>query len=524
MINVLFYAFLYLIILRDIMVQSVTIGSIKNASLTIFNTSSPVIRGTCRECMCAMLLNSNYSSFNCYTDNQTCHMHWKSDQNRSFQMVPSASTIFYFVSLPMSPASVAKMYIWSFDSNFNDQLSRLNFSAANSAGVSNVMTINGYGSSLSLNATQAQYLSNDVSFLNLADTSWTFELWIYLSELYHGKDSALIEQCQSRATRTCLHMVIRNYKAFFGFYSDDCEGNQTIEQSKWYHLAFTFDCQTKNQSIYVNGFLDAHRRASDCYHGQSGNLLVGGSLIRDFNASFKGFIDQLYYFDRVRTAKEILDDASLIVYFSFDNYSLKDQGPLGIDGEAGGSVNFTEGMIGDALQFDPISNGFVRMKGIILFGISNQSYSFSTWIRSSDRRNSTIVHVSDGNDGQGWCFPMLSLTDQGRLIAVSWSRIRRDLYGPIVPLNVWTHVTITYSLSVGLSIYTNGTLSNSSAAFPFTASGSTQHYLFLGSSVAGTSLCGDTPNYNGQYAGALDEFRLHSRALTADEIGDFAKH
>jgi Concanavalin A-like lectin/glucanases superfamily len=430
------------------------------------------------------------------------------------------TTIGLLVVPTKNDSSMVKMHFWSFDSNFNDQSSTLNFSAFKNAVLSNVTTITGYGSSLSLNATQAQYLSCGNSFLNLTDTSWTFEVWIYLLATTSNTDYSLIEQCQSTTPDRCLHLMIRKGKAYLGFYSDDRGGNQAIQPSQWYHLAFTFDCQTKNQSIYINGFLDAHRGADHCYQGQSGNLTMGKSLFQSSPQHFEGFIDQLYYFNEVRTPKEILDDASLTVHLSFDNYSLNDQGPLGIHGHVSGSVNFTTGIVGSALHIHPISHSFVRVAGLVQLGVTNQSYSISIWIRPDERRNSTIVHVSDQTDGTRWCIAMLVLTSQGQLIASLWSGARRHVAGPIVSLNQWTHVAITYSRSVGLSLYTNGTLSNLSTPFPFIASGSTRNYLFLGSSVAGTATCGAWSNYNGQYAGALDEFRLYSRALTPREICD----
>jgi hypothetical protein len=449
-------------------------------------------------------------------------MHWRFDQNRSFQMVPSASTVFYFLSLPMSPVSVTKMYFWSFDSNFNDQSSTLKFLAVNNASLSDDMTITGYGSSLSLNVALAQHLYNADSFLNLAKTSWTFELWIYLASKVTTTDNPLIEQCQSRTKSQCFHISIRNEKAHIGFYDDGLDGSQ-INPLRWYHLAYTFDCETRNQSIYINGFLNAHRNATNCYQGQGGNLTIGRSQFHGTLEYSDSFIDQLYYFDRVRTTKEILDDAGLTVFLSFDNNSLNDQGSLGIHGYLNGSVNFTKGMVGDALQIHPIPDSFVRVTGLVLLGVSDQSYSISVWIRPSEQRKSTIVHVSDNPDGTGWCIAMLALTDQGQLIALSWSSGRRDLSGPIVPLNAWTHVAITYNNLVGLILYTNGTRSASSSAFSFTASGSTRNNLFLGSSLSGTLDCGGTSNHNGQYAGAMDEFRLYSRALTAAEIGNLVK-
>ena len=163
-------------------------------------------------------------------------------------------------------------------------------------------------------------------------SSWTFELWIYPQSIPSVSDVPLIVQCQLPSMDQCLHLIIRYQKVFFGFYSDDTSGVQLLVPLRWYHLAFVFDCSTRNQSIYIDGFLDRSRQASVCYQGDQGNLTLG---FLKFSLStrtyyYNGFIDQLSYTNRSKTADEILRDATLTVYFSFDNGSTADGGPLGI--------------------------------------------------------------------------------------------------------------------------------------------------------------------------------------------------
>jgi hypothetical protein len=82
------------------------LGLIQGASLWYSHSSSVLFHGDCQQCLCQLYLNKNFSSFNCYTNNQTCRLHLKSDQNRSFQLIHSAVTIFYFLSLPSFQSTI----------------------------------------------------------------------------------------------------------------------------------------------------------------------------------------------------------------------------------------------------------------------------------------------------------------------------------------------------------------------------------------------------------------------------------
>jgi hypothetical protein len=102
----------------------------------------------------------------------------------------------------------------------------------------------------------------------------------------------------------------------------------------------------------------------------------------------------------------------------------------------------------------------------------------------------------------------------------SWSNVINStlvsLTGPVLSINVWTHVVQTYSPNNGMYLYVNGLLFNQSNIFTYAASSSSD-YIYLGMFSLQTCV-----RYNviaiGQYSGLLDEFRLFSREITASEV------
>jgi hypothetical protein len=363
----------------------------------------------------------------------------------------------------------------------------------------NSSTITGYGSSLSLSSALSQWVQMDTPFLNLSGHSWTFEAWIYLSILLNSLDYAIVGQCDSRNNDKCLHLLIRSQNMYLGFYGDDLAGVTSLALSRWYHVAYVFD---------------SSRTASSSYRGNSGNLTVGMAIIPPYMYYFDGLIDQLYYTNRAKSSTEILDDATLTLYFSFDNGSIYDSGPLRINGSLFGSTSIVAGRTGDALQFGPSTNSYFCVSGLVLLGTSNQSYSMSIWIKPTIITTSSIIHVSSGSSGAGsWCLGMLSMSSSGQLMTTSYDGVLISIDGPNLTPNRWTHAAITYSIVNGLRLYVDGNLLNSTLPFSYVASGS-QNYLFLADSF-NSILCG---GQNGQFSGALDEFRLYSRELTASDV------
>ena len=114
----------------------------------------------------------------------------------------------------------------------------------------------------------------------------------------------------------------------------------------------------------------------------------------------------------------------------------------------------------------------------------------------------------------------MGLLNNSRLATLSWDGTVIRVTGPCIPDNSWTHAAVTYSSARGLRLYVNGSLYNASSPFSFVASGFPNH-LFVGSPRTAIIL----PKYsdiNGQYAGTVDELRVYSRELSANEVLELA--
>ena len=130
---------------------------------------------------------------------------------------------------------------------------------------------------------------------------WTFEAWIYPTNVSDTNDYAIVAQCRSFVAHTCLHLVIRNQKLYFGLYGDDVPGNTVLTASRWYHVAFAFDCATRAQSVYLNGRVDGSGLATMCFQGYNQSLTTGITEVAGAASCFAGLIDQLLFSNRTKT-------------------------------------------------------------------------------------------------------------------------------------------------------------------------------------------------------------------------------
>ena len=411
-------------------------------------------------------------------------------------------------------------YLWTFDSKFQDTSATLNGTPVNNATFSS-LTITGYGSSLSLNASINQSVSIAQPFLPLYNRSWTFEAWIYLHSCVSGTSYPILGQRDSLAVDKYLQLMVRNQKLFLGFFDDDLDGVSDLSSSRWYHVAFVFDSTTNNQSIYLDGVSDASRIANSAYKGISGDLTIGAVYWTSSEQYFDGWIDQLSYINQSKSSNEILRDATFALYFSFDGNSILDEGPLRVNGSVAGSTTFVSGRRGQALQICNVLDSYFTTRVSLVLGRDNQPYSFSIWINPTIIQQSTIIHMSSYPNGTGWSLPMIGMNNVGQITAISWNGSNSfPAAGPVVPANSWTHVVSTYSVSYGLRLYVNGSLSN--ASLPFSYQGSWQpNNLIVGTSHAFVNNSW-WPQMFGQYSGAVDELQVYSRELTAVEINGLA--
>ena len=219
-------------------------------------------------------------------------------------------------------------------------------------------------------------------------------------------------------------------------------------------------------------------------------------------------------------AEEILREATLTVEYTFDNNTLLDSGPLGINGSGSNYSYINSCRVNQCLAL--LNNvSYIQAEGLVLLGTIGQSYSFSIWIKPIII-GGTIIHVSQSKTGSGtWCIGMLGFNNSGGILAHSWVGNLIVVPGPIIAANVWTHVAITYSAPNGLRLWINGT-QYGSGSVPFNYDAANAPVVAtIGSSLSGSN-CVTISIINGQYYGYIDEFKLYSRELSSTDIYNLA--
>jgi hypothetical protein len=148
------------------------------------------------------------------------------------------------------------------------------------------------------------------SVLKLNRMSFTIECWIHPTSL-SVYDNAIFAQCQNSSHQNCLHLGIRNGTLFINYYEESLKGNSALKVNNWYHVAFVFDAVSFQLSIYLNGKQDAAKKLSKSYQGTHDIITIGTSKIsRTHHTHFDGYIDQLSVVSSVKSAENILLDAT----------------------------------------------------------------------------------------------------------------------------------------------------------------------------------------------------------------------
>ena len=144
----------------------------------------------------------------------------------------------------------------------------------------------------------------------------------------------MMGMCQTPLTSLCMYLMIRQNRTYFAFFNNDCWGPTLLSINQWYHFAFVYDYAALTQYIYLNGVLECTHNSSGPFLATTGAITIGsinntGSTPASF---FTGYIDQMAYVSKAKTAVEILSDATLVASYSFDGGSFYDSGPNGING------------------------------------------------------------------------------------------------------------------------------------------------------------------------------------------------
>ena len=198
-----------------------------------------------------------------------------------------------------------------------------------------------------------------------------------------------------------------------------------------------------------------------------------------------------------------------------------DSGPNSFSATSQGTTSVVAGHSQEAIAFNGSSSSFFQISGVTSLGISNRAFSISFWVRPTVV-SGVLVHISSASNGGGWCVPFLGFSTNDSVLGQVYSSLLTvdTAYGSKLENSTsWTHVVETWSSTTGLRIYVDGLLIGTSpSTTTYSASGS-PNYVTLGSMNAGFGWCtaGDiSPAV--AFNGAMDDFRIYSRALTADDV------
>ena len=121
-------------------------------------------------------------------------------------------------------------------------------------------------------------------------------------------------------------------------------------------------------------------------------------------------------------------------------------------------------------------------------------------------------------NNQGWCQDLIQLSPNGQLIVTFGNSASAQLFGPILPLNAWIHIALTYSTNNILQLYINGTSYTSIISTAYSASGEVNILTLGNPSVS----CMNQSNIHNTFPGSIDEFRVYSRELNLVDIRTLA--
>ncbi|CAF1159758.1 unnamed protein product [Adineta steineri] len=369
---------------------------------------------------------------------------------------------------------------------------------------------------------QAQKSVSSLTMIEHKLKSFTVEAWIYPLSISTGDpyvDMMIYAQTSGSQIYQVMYMMLRNGTGYGAFYGDDVQGSTIFQALEWQHIAFTYDYTMTTQVIYINGVADAiNSQAPPCL--STGGIQTIG-VYTSYNGGFyNGYIDQLEIsLGRAKSAAEILDDATLVAYYSMDdpNNPGGDSGPNQMTGVASGPFTSDQGRVGQSLLFYTNSS-YIQITGLVLLGQSYSPFSVAVWIRPliSVTNGGTIVHFSDHLGGTGFCFPFIGLSSSGQIVVQIYNGGVPAITGPVLTVGQWFHIVETYSKLNGLRLYVNGILYEQISTSPYIGSGVPMIFT-LGQPLNGVG-CSNNNIHVNYYQGDIDELYIYSRELSQADI------
>ena len=310
------------------------------------------------------------------------------------------------------------------------------------------------------------------------------------------------------------------YTLYANIGSGNVDGNYTLNENTWYHIAITWTGTT--MKFYVNGNLETTATTSSLSIPASGNSGYIGRYIINQSFNWKGSIDQVRLFSKALNQTEVdtlyaetacvytcttdtLDyPTTNVAYYKLDNSAEDETGAY--DGTAT-NVNYTFGRFGQAAVFNG-SSSYIDIDNIGGISGASSEVSISTWFNFSGASGDRyIISLRDGclaeigfNSGYSPRKLEFKIFDGGnKTVLVDESLITN---------NNWHHIVLTAESGGLLTAYLDG-VSQGTISIG-TISNITQNNTIGGYNISGTAA--------GFFSGKIDQVRIFDSALTSTQV------
>jgi two-component SAPR family response regulator len=135
----------------------------------------------------------------------------------------------------------------------------------------------------------------------LRNSSFTVSCFVKFNEILEFGDNAILGNYESEYRRG-LHLILRSGQPYFGLWANDYISDVKLEPNIWYHLAWRYILETGEQAIFLNGENIGSSNGHPPFSG-TGDIHLGSALSQ--GASLRGYIDDLYFWDRPLGLEEI---------------------------------------------------------------------------------------------------------------------------------------------------------------------------------------------------------------------------
>ncbi len=287
------------------------------------------------------------------------------------------------------------------------------------------------------------------------------------------------------------------------------------------------------KKIYLNGVLSASSLTALSGTFSGYNFHIGADTVD--GEYFNGSIDEFRFYNRVLSADEVSQlyrlnmptgaDTSLKGYWSFNGQDMNgtaayDRSGMGNTGTLTGGSTKVPGKIGQGLSFDG-SDDYVdggtatAIQSLDQLSVASWIYIANYPVTGDDYIHAIVSTQTDSGTNSGWAFGLGSYADSTKKenLLFEFRNVGNTAWrGSTVStaelsLNTWYHVVATYD-QTNIKLYIDGVLDTTTAQTEAIANGAG---LFLGRKYAGSAT-------NRNWDGKLDETRIYSRALSADEV------